>query len=669
MIPQQRRTTEHEKIGRRRVLAGLTGAALAASPAAAQRRNGGNGDGDPLRASLAAIDQQRFDEARRLIATITDPLAVKVANWALYQGRRGAAFPEIAAFLAQNPAWPSRTLLTRRAEEALDPGVDDGAVRAFFGTRAPLAPQGALRLADALARTGQQSQAVEVARRAWRELGFEFENEVDFLGRFQGVLTNADHVARVDRLIWENRGDQAQRGISLVTGPERSVLQARLSLSSRAANAEAALRDAAAALRSDPGLAFEYARFLRRADRDEDARQILANAPAPPPERAARMASERQALARRLVDAGRHEEAYAIARAHGLREGGNFVDAEFLTGWIAFRLLRDARRATEHFMRLAETARLPVSMARGAYWVARVAEAQGDRNARTWYERAAQYPVAFYGQLAATKLGQRLVFPAEPARDGAAQNFARAGELPAAMRLLAGIGQDARARQFLLQLSETARSPAQYAALAEFSLELGKPDYAVIATKRAAAVNAAMMPRLGWPVVPLAGINGVEPALVLAVMRQESQIDPRAISPAGARGLMQLMPATARLVATRLGALGGHSDARLLSDADYNIRLGSAYLAQRIGELGGSYLLAICAYNAGVGRARAWAAAYGDPRDPSIDVIDWMERIPFEETRNYAQRVFENLMVYRWRLSPDAPQASLERDLRRGSAE
>jgi soluble lytic murein transglycosylase len=666
MIPQQRRSDATTAIGRRRVLAGLAGAALT-SPAGAQRRNGGAGDGDPFRSALAAIDQQRFEEARRQIAAIGDPLAAKIARWALFQARGGAAFAEIAAFLAQNPTWPARTALNRRAEEALDFGVDDGAVRAFFGTRAPVAPQGALRLADALARTGQQTQALDVARRAWRELSFEIENEVDLLGRFQTVLGAADHVARVDRLIWEGRLEQAQRSVVLVGGPERQSLQARLSLASRTTNAENAARAAGAALRSDAGLAFEYARFLRRADRDDEARQILLGGPAPPPERASAAAGERQILARRLLDAGRHEDAYAIARGHGLRDGANYVDAEFLTGWIAFRFLRDLRRATDHFVQLAQNARLPVSMARGAYWVARVAEAQGDRNARTWYERAAQYPVAFYGQLATAKLGRPLAFPAEPARGAGEQRFARTGELPAAMRLLAETGQDSRARQFLLHLADTAQTPAQQAALAEFALELRKPDYAVIASKRAAAISATMLPQLGWPVVPLAEINGVEPALVLAVMRQESQLDPRAVSRAGARGLMQLMPATARLVATRLGTLGGHSEARLLSDTGYNIRLGSAYLGQRIGELGGSYLLAVCAYNAGVGRARNWAAAYGDPRDPSVDVIDWMERIPFEETRNYAQRVFENLMVYRWRLAPDRPAASLERELRRGA--
>jgi soluble lytic murein transglycosylase len=669
MIPQQRRVNHLAPIGRRHALAALACALLApqAAAAPAQRRNAAAaGNGDPLRAALGAIDQQRFEEARRQIAAIADPLGAKIARWALYQNG-GGGFAEIVAFLAQNPGWPVRAVLNRRAEEALDSSADDGAVRAFFGARAPLTPQGALRLADALARSGQQSQSFEVARRAWRELSFAFENEVDFLGRFQTVLTNADHVARVDRMLWDGRTEQAQRAVALVSGPERNALQARLSLASRAANAENAARAAASVLRSDAGLAFEYVRFLRRADRDDEARQILVDAPPPPPERASAAATERQILARRLLDAGRHEEAYAVARGHGLCDGGNYVDAEFLTGWIAFRFLGDARRATEHFVQLAQNARLPVSMARGAYWVARAAEAQGDRTARTWYERAAQYPVAFYGQLAAAKLGRPLAFPTEPARGADDRSFARAGELPAALRQLAGIGQDVRARQFLVHLTDVAQTATQHAAVAEFALELGKPDYAVIAAKRAASVSAAMMPRLGWPVVPLAEINGVEPALVLAVMRQESQLDPRAISPAGARGLMQLMPATARNVAARLGALGGHSDARLTSDTGYNVRLGSAYLGQRISELGGSYLLAVCAYNAGVGRARSWAAAYGDPRDPSVDVIDWMERIPFQETRNYAQRVFENLMVYRWRLAPETPPGSLERDLRRGA--
>jgi soluble lytic murein transglycosylase len=274
--------------------------------------------------------------------------------------------------------------------------------------------------------------------------------------------------------------------------------------------------------------------------------------------------------------------------------------------------------------------------------------------------------MTFYGQVALGRVGGAAAWPSTPPASPAERAAFAQNELVQVAQLLRAVGADGWLRPFLVRLGLAADTPQRYALVADLALSLGRPDLAVSAAKRATSTTGATLMEQGWPVIPLPETSGLDPALVLAIIRQESAFEVRALSRAGARGLMQLMPATAALVARRLGIAS--NPARLLDDPAHNIRLGTAYLARGVDSFGGSYVLAVAAYNAGPGRATQWVARNGDPRVDGVDVIDWIERIPFDETRNYVQRVMENLMVYRWRLQPAAPATPIDADLRRHRA-
>jgi soluble lytic murein transglycosylase len=355
-------------------------------------------------------------------------------------------------------------------------------------------------------------------------------------------------------------------------------------------------------------------------------------------------------LARNAWRSGRAAEAYRLASAHRLDDGAAFADLEWLSGWIALQGLGDPNRAAGHFLRHYNAVTTPISRGRGGYWLGRAYEAAGDpQRARQWYAAGADHPTSFYGQLAAEKIG-RDVTPELAARapaDWRAHPDA-GSDAWRAIALLQDAGRDREARAFVIAAADATESPTTLAALGAFALEIGRYDGAVRAGKRAAQLPVVLMD-IYYPVVSQAAQPGaVEPALALAVARQESEMNPDAISHAGARGLMQLMPATAQKVSRDIGVR--YDLGALTADPAYNARLGKTYLAEMLGRFGAAPMLAAAAYNAGPGRAEQWMGLLGDPRRADVDPIDWIEHIPFSETRNYVQRVMEGLHVYRARL-------------------
>lgn len=376
----------------------------------------------------------------------------------------------------------------------------------------------------------------------------------------------------------------------------------------------------------------------------------------------------RAVLARRAAREGRAEIAYLLASTNhmGPADGYDYADLEWLAGWIALRKLDRPRVAIGHFQRFYKAVETPISLGRGGYWLGRAYEAAGDKaSARKWYGAGARYQTSFYGQLAAARIGAAgdPMLVANDLPDWAASPALRSDDVRAAV-LLHYAGEDILAFAMFSDLGREIDGGAALGALARLGLDLGRPHFAVRVAKRAARKGVLLYPAY-YPVTDLAAYASViEPALAMSIARQETELNPRAISPAGARGLMQLMPATARKVAGWIGE--PYSRGRLTDDWRYNARLGQTYLARRIVQYGGSYVLAAAAYNAGASRVDGWVAAYGDPRLPGTDMIDWIETIPFSETRNYVQRVMEGLYVYRARLAGKAGPMTIEADLERG---
>ena len=620
------------------------------------------------RDAFRAAARKDWHQAHRLARAAGDPLGATILQWWDYSRPYSyASFEEIAGFIEEHPDWPSQKALQANAESALSVGVADADVLEWYRWRDPVSRDGRLRYADALLAIGKESQAAALVRREWIEGEFGARRLRDTYRRYRALLRPRDHLARLDRLVWDGHARSARRMYRYVDRKFQHLAEARLTLRARAGGVDRAIQRVPRALRADPGLVYERLRWRRAKGRDEAARALLWEAPERLGPRPKLWWRERAILARRALDDGQIREAYALAAGHRQAAASTFASAEWLAGWIALRFLDDARAAFGHFARMHDAVTMPISRARAAYWAGRAAEGFEDpEGAALWYGTAATYPGTYYGQLAMAHIAAPdapLFVPAEDGREATLTGHA----LIAAVRVLAFLGHDRFLPAFFSQLSALARNRADHAMVSALALEIGQPDQSIAAALRAARDGYVSDDRL-FPLVdvPFAREDRtLEHALVLALIRQESRFDRKAKSHAGALGLMQLMPRTAREVARKMGLPGGRK--RLTANPAHNVALGSRYLDDLIDRYEGSYLLALAAYNGGPRNVARWIAANGDPRtDPDVNIIDWIEMIPIRETRNYVQRVLEGTQVYRWRLGRRPTASSLERDLARG---
>jgi soluble lytic murein transglycosylase len=617
--------------------------------------------------AFAAVSKDRWADAMAIAAKAKNPLPRKVILWLnLTRPGPGRSFDDITNFMAKNPRWPRMGTLQAQAERAMPAGYPAKSVIAWFNGRAPETPEGATRLVAALGASGAADQAAKVARAAWMDLDFDSDDESDFLDAAGQYLRPADHVARLDLLLWDGDEDAAKRMLDRVDDGHRLVAVARMKLADEASGAEAALAAVPAKLKLDPGLVFETARYWRRQDEFQKAAAALDTPPlkARKPDK---LWGEIENAARDALDEGSVSVAYRLAASHGSESGTAFADGEWLAGWIALRFLEEPDTAVRHFSNLYNGTTSVFSKARGAYWAGRAEEIRKNQKAANkWYKLAASNLTVYYGQLAAMRLGEStaLRIKVEPKPTKKETAVFDKNELVRVIRTLNAIGVKERTRPFLIRLINDADDKlADYRMLAILARQSDQDDLALMAAKNARQNGAEMADYL-FPVISIPAGGKVEPAFVLGLIRQESAFNAQAVSPAGAMGLMQLMPDTAKQMAKQL-KIGKFKDSRLTSDPKFNITLGRAYLDKMVDRFGGSYLLATAAYNAGPNRVRQWMDTYGDPRAADVDVVDWIESIPFDETRNYVQRVMENLQVYRSRLTKGPSTLALEADLRR----
>lgn len=631
---------------------------------------------DRLRIATKAASEGDWESVRALRQSSNDPLVRRMLLWRLASDRSGpGTFEEVRLALQELPGWPGREQMRRRGEQAIFDSRLDAAERIAWlrAEGGPLTGDGQAALALALAATGQRSEAADLARATWRERALTDRAEAFLLDEFGRVLRREDHVARVDGMLWRDARTDAQRLLPRLSGADRAVAEARIALQQRRSRGLQALVDRAAAARpDDPGLLYDRARYIRRTDRPVEAMRMAARidgADAPAAGREA-LARERRLYIPRALRMGEHRTAYRLASTHGLTSGVEFADSEWLAGWIALRFLRDPAAAERHFSNLGDNVGTPVSRARALYWRAQAKKALGRaEEANAQLTQAASLTFTYYGQLAAQELGGRplLTLPDAPQITPELRAEFESRELIRALRALAQVGDRSDFESIAFHLDDVLQTSAELELLAGMARDLGYLQTAVRSGKaglrRGIVATEASYPLVSTP--PAARAPGrPEPALVHAIIRQESEFDPRARSPVGARGLMQLMPATARYTARREGLA---YDPTQLVDPAYNLTLGSSYLGELIDQFGGSYVLAVAAYNAGPSRSRQWIEDWGDPRSAEVDVVDWVELIPFAETRNYVMRVMENLQVYRHRMNGGEPtEIRLLQDLRRG---
>ena len=640
-----------------RVLALLTGLAL--TPALAYDAK----EIIALRDAQGLANQQDWAEASSR-AQGAGAVGADVIEWQRLRAGEGL-LGEYEAFLARRPDWPGLPYLKAAGEVAVARSTDPDRVLQYFGGEAPAKAAGILALTAALEAKGRHAEAVEAATIGWTKLKFTADEQAHLLDTYGPDLRVA-HELRLDRILWDgNRADEGARMLPLVSKDWAALGKARLALRADKDGVSALVNAVPKALKDDPGLAFERFLFRMRHDNYADAAALIVDRSASAQGLGDPMAwaAKRADLARILMRKGEPKSAYRVASTHHLTDLGDMGDLEFLSGFIALRKLNDPARALQHFERLAG-ATTPISQARAQYWLGRALEASGDKSkARSAYGKAANYQTSYYGMLAAEKLGltldESLLSNAPPAGSWKGAGYAKSSVLEAAARMAAA-GNEQLSARFMLHLGESL-SDAELGTLAGLALDLGQYRSAVLISK-AATERGLVFPSAYFPVPDM--IPEALPdsrALALSIARRESEFDPEARSPAGALGLMQMLPATAAEVAKDQGIK--FSKAKLASDPAYNATLGAAYLKELVDQFGPSVALVASGYNAGPGRPRGWVDAFGDPRLASTDVVDWVEMIPFTETRTYVMRVVEGVVIYRAKLRGTAGPVNISDEL------
>jgi soluble lytic murein transglycosylase len=640
-------------------------AAMAATASTSQA------DTDALENVIELVRNHKPADANQAKASITDPVASKLAEWIILRSDdNGASVERYRAFIAANPSWPSQTFLRRRAEAALwDDHRDDATVMALFESENPLSAKGRFSLARALIGRGDRTNAERLIREAWRADSMSADTESTALDLFGALLTPADHKARMDLLLYGTETEAALRAAKRLGSGYQALAKARIGVTRKAPNSKALLDAVPSELHSNPGYMFSKIQLLRREEKFAEAARLMLAAPRDP----GRLYNldewwiERRLLSRKMLDVGEHRTAYLIARDAALPARDIYkTEQEFTAGWIALRFLNDPATAAQHFARIGVGSANPTALARAGYWQGRAAEASGrTQEARVAYTSAAEQSTSYYGQLARAKLGlpQIELNGAPASRTRGVEKL----EIVRAVQLLYALDEREIAIPIFGDMGENG-DPDALVGLGELAsrnddargmLLLGKA-----ALNRGLPFDFYAYPVSGIPPFKSIGPD-VEKSIVFAIARQESAFNPSVVSPANAYGLMQVTPDAGRYVCKKYGA--NFDLAKLKGDPVYNAALGAAELGGLIEDYRGSYIMTFAAYNAGRGSVKKWVERYGDPRDPKVDAVDWVEQIPFSETRNYVQRIMENLQVYRARFG-GGTRLQIEADLHRGAS-
>lgn len=640
----------------------VTPAAVAATSSTSQA------DKDTLENVIELVRKRKPGDATSYADTISDPVARKLAEWIILRSEdNGASVERYRAFLSTNPSWPSQTFLRRRLEAAIwDDRRDDSVAWSWFENESPVSAKGRFTLAKAMLARGDRANAERLVREAWRSDPMSEETENNALDQFGALLTPGDQKARMDTLLYGSEHEAALRAAKRLGAGYVALAKARIASFRKAPNTRALLEQVPRELHSDPGFIFSKIQLLRREEKFAEAAQLMLSAPKDP----GRLYNldewwiERRLLARKMIDTEEFRSAYLIARDAALPTRDIYkTEQEFTAGWIALRFLNDPAAASQHFARIGVGSVNPTTLARAGYWQGRAAEAAGrQQEARNAYARAAEQSTSYYGQLARAKLGlPQIALNSQPRGRGAERL-----EIVRAAQLLYELDERELAVPMLADMGENG-DPEALTGLGELTQRYGDARGMLLVGK--AALNRGLpfdfyaYPVNGIPQFTQIGPE-VERSIVYAIARQESAFNPSVVSPAQAYGLMQVTPDAARYVCKRHGAT--YDLSRLKNDTSYNATLGAAELGGLIEDYRGSYIMTFAAYNAGRGSVKKWIDRYGDPRDPKVDAVDWVELIPFSETRNYVQRIMENLQVYRARFG-GGTRLQIEADLRRGA--
>lgn len=622
-------------------------------------------DVSALEEGLSLMREGKWDEALEA-AGPPGALPRDIIEWNRLRAGKGT-FAESVEFLSRHPDWPGEDLLRQRTESSIprDALVQD--VLTFFQDVKPQSGTGAIRYARGLWESGYKEEAQAEARRAWTTMSLSQSQEDQFMHDWPQTLADY-HWERMDHLLWMGLTEEAERHMARVTTDQQILARARIGLRNTDPGVDAMIEKVPEALQDDPGLAYERMLWRLRKGRIDDAIEMVLerSTSAEALGRPLMWGDERRRFAREKMREGEAQTAYDLASNHYITEAvWDRQDNDWIAGYVALRMLDDPEAALGHFQAFTETVETPISLSRGKYWEGRALEALGrEDEANAAYSVGGEHQTAFYGLLAAEKAG----LPMDPKLAGTEEfpDYEEASfwgtPIMEAARLTAKLDEYYLTQRFVVHLSERL-DRTETGQLADWAEDVGLP-YVMLKIAKHSVNFEKVLERAYFPTPDIGeGNPNVPRALEMAISRRESEFNHTVRSHAGALGLMQLMPGTARDMANRLGI--DYTPAKLTSDMEYNARLGSEYLAWLIERFGNNPVLIAVSYNAGLGRAYNWSEERGDPRDPDVDVIDWIEMIPFEETQTYVMRVTETLPIYEARLKGEVGELDFTELLKR----
>ena len=631
-------------------------------------------DARQFRSGLNAAKARRWSSVDRAIDRINDPVAKDVLRWIQATNDRNAPTEHLEYVHQSLNDWPRLTTVRAEAERRMfnKSWSANRILNWFAGQDPPVSGEGRAALAKAYYAQNDTANGDKFLRLAWRESRMTRDGQRKLFGLYRNKLTKEDHAARADHLIWSGyrHYDKARALLPHMGRTDRALMNARMRLNRNSSGMDAAVNAVPKTHLDDPGFVYERARWRRRKKTKTYALPIYMSARKAPVSDLGKKAMwrEKKLMAYWAISEKKYEEAYQLSLHHGFTGGTDFADAEFLAGWLALIQLRDPDRALRHFTRLRDGVGSPISLARAHYWIGRAHESKSDGQQDQHYRLAAAYPNTYYGMLAGSEVyggSHQVALPPEFITEQDKPEFASDNRVRA-LHLLGEAGGQRYFSQISYHLDDEVDSLSKLSLLSELASDYGFMRPSLRAAKQAGRFQS-MLTESGYPFV--GSIDALpkekfEEEFVYAIARQESEFSTNAVSSAKAYGLMQMINSTAKATARKHRIKYDRN--RLASDGDYAARMGALHLNDLLKQWDGSYILAAVSYNAGPHRAKTWIRTYGDPRESDVDAIDWVEKIPFSETRNYVMRVMENMQVYRARLGNDTAPNRLDQDLRAG---
>ena len=632
-----------------------------------------NKDYELFELALKKADDFKWERVNGIKSNINDDLAKEVIDWIrYYNGASDLNFANYRNYIKSNQHWPEIDQIHLRAESKISFRDDYNEIINFFIENEPKSGWGKIYLGNALLNSGKNSEGSELIKEGYINGQFSRSEQSQIIKNFKSIISQDDHKKRIDSLLWDGKYRTASRLIKYVNKDYQRLYEARIGLISFAGGVDELIKKVPAELKNDAGLVHDRIKWRVKKRKYDTALELLFDINKKNSDylrRPDRFWKLKSFLIRKLIDQHEYKEAYNLAINHGLTESKDIAEAEWLAGWLSFSFLKEPETSFIHFSKIWDVSSRPISKARAAYWMGEsLSEIGRVEDAEKWYEEASRYSLTFYGQIAATKLPVNKNFnPSLTIRKTlTAEKRDLYKDIFLAVSLLDEFDKTKLVKKFLRDLADREDKEISVYAMSLAS-DIGRNDFAVQTGKIYYYKNTELDP-LSFPEVQRPNFGKIifpKQSLIHSVIRQESQFDPKAGSYAGAKGLMQLMPYTAKRVSKGLRL--DYAKSKLTNDPDYNVILGSAYLDKLLSNYNGSYILSLAAYNAGESRVSRWIKKYGDPRKDDISSENWIELIPFKETRNYVQRVMENIQVYEFiENNLNEIEYSIDSNLKRG---